>query len=826
MSRSVLIVDDLSVNRKILKATLRNDYDILEAANGEEALAVMRAHYKSLSAILLDIMMPVMDGYEVLRRMRSDASLAPIPVIMITGNEDEEARVKCLDLGANDFVMKPYNPDIIRHCLRNNIVLRETEAAVHALQRDRLTGLYNRDAFFEKVQEAVQQHEAGYYIMAFFDIDKFKVINDQFGTSRGDEVLKYIADVFRNGFETHGGICCRVAADDFAVLYPASFIDSPELAALRRKSSAVEGLVSPITFSIGRYLVDDLSLSPSAMFDRAMLAAESVKGRYDEQIAQYDESMRKRLLSEQEVVTEMGAALAGNQFEAWYQPQYNHATGARVGAEALARWRHPQKGLISPGLFIPIFEKNGFVYELDKFIWEDACRHLRKWTDEGRDPLPVSVNISRYDIFRPDLVDVIAGLVKKYDLPVDLLRLEVTESAFSQSATQIIAVVQRLIDAGFTVEIDDFGSGYSSLNTLKDVPAQVLKLDMKFLESSTNSQRGGTIVESIVRMAAWLGMSVIAEGVETVQQADFLRSIGCDYIQGYLYARPMPAAEYEAHCEKSGREEKLLALETVENLDNNAFWDPRSMDTLIFNSYVGGACIFEYHNGEMYILRMNSKYIETFGEGVSDEIAFRQSPLDYMDERNRSILLANIQSAIDTGAECTCEICTVGLYGIEKPVYIRSAVRVIARASERYLLYCSVINITARREMMEQLRMSEEENRLAIQHSKTVVCRYNVATKQLKIAPHANAIFELVSLLEDVPDAPIRMGKISPETADGYRAFYDSMQGENLHQMTTLITVSAMSQKALSAKTDEVKKMLRAVNFEARECKWDIEDAI
>ncbi len=283
-------------------------------------------------------------------------------------------------------------------------------------------------------------------------------------------------------------------------------------------------------------------------------------------------------------------------------------------------------------------------------------------------------------------------------------------------------------------------------------------------------------MESIVRMAAWLGMSVIAEGVETVQQADFLRSIGCDYIQGYLYARPMPAADYEAHCKKSGKEEKLLALETVENLDNNTFWDPASMDTLIFNSYVGGACIFEFHNGEMHILRMNSKYIETFGEGVSDEIAFRQNPLDFMDEQNKAILLANIRHAIDTGAESTCEVCLIGLCAIEKPVYIRSAVRVIARASERYLLYCSVINITARREMMERLRVSEEENRLAIQHSETVVCRYDVETKTLKVAPHANAIFEMTSSLEDVPDASIRMGKISPETAEGYRAFYESIR--------------------------------------------------
>ena len=482
MARTLLIVDDLAANRWILSGMLNKEYTVWEASGGQEALELLSREHAAVSAVLLDIGMPGMDGYEVLRRIRSDAALSQMPVIMITGSEDEQTRVKSLSLGANDFVMKPYSSEIIKHCLKNNIALREAAETVSALQRDKLTGLYNREAFFERVERMVAAHAPGYYIMGCFDIDKFKVVNDQYGTRKGDEVLVHTATVFRDGFAPWGGVCCRIFADNFAAIYPASFRDTPEIKAIHARASHVEGLVLPITFSVGRYIIDDLTLSPSAMYDRAVLAANSVKGRYDVHIAVYDESMREQLIREQELVLEMEDALSAGQFEVWYQPQYNHSTEAMIGAEALVRWRHPRKGLIPPDRFIPVFEQNGFVYALDKFVWEEVCRSLRKWLDEGRSPLPVSVNISRYDMFRPDLIEVLTGLVRRYDLPIALLRLEITESAFAESAAHIVEIVRSLIGLGFTVEIDDFGSGYSSLKTLKVVPAQIIKLDMKFLE--------------------------------------------------------------------------------------------------------------------------------------------------------------------------------------------------------------------------------------------------------------------------------------------------------------------------------------------------------
>lgn len=717
MLRRILIVDDNVVNRKILRKILSNDYEVLEAGNGADALSVLEANVQTVSAVLLDIAMPVMNGYEVIKVMRADGDMSQIPVIVTTGNSDTDSEVEALSVGANDFIAKPYNYEIIKHRLRNTINLRETAALVNAARTDKLTGLYSREAFYEKAAQMIAEHETGFYVMACFDIDNFKVINDQYGSETGDKTLKYIAQTFKEGFEPVGGICSRIAADNFAVLYPEKFMNTDALAKIRDKAADVQGLLSPVTFSIGRYIINDLSLSISAMYDRAAIAEASVKGRFDTHIAQYDEIMREDILREQQIVNEMKDALAQEQFEVWFQPQYNHSTGALIGAEALVRWLHPKKGYIQPDVFIPVFERNGFIYELDRFVWEKSCAFLRRWIDEGRSPLPLSVNLSRYDLFQDNLTETIISIVEKYDIPVGFLRIEITESAFAKSTSQIIAVVKQLVEYGFTIEIDDFGSGYSSLNTLKDVPADVLKLDMRFLESKEITERSGNILESIVRMAKWLGMPVIAEGVENIEQAEYLKSIGCYYVQGYLYARPMKTSDYEALASGVIREEKMLILETVETLDNNAFWNPKSIETLIFNSYVGGACIFEYYRGAIELLRSNKKYApELVGDDVPIDTATAIEIDNYMDEANRAKMYDNIKRAIDTNDESICELQLIDLPHNPGVTYIRATVRLIARVGERMMFYSTIINMTAQREAERKVRETSEQLKSIIEN--------------------------------------------------------------------------------------------------------------
>lgn len=357
-----MIVDDNAMNRMLLKNTLKDDYDVLEAQSGSEALALMRKHCKLLSAVLLDIVMPEMSGYEVLERVREDPLLAQIPVLMVTGSEDEESRVKALSLGANDFILKPYNPDIIRHCLRNNIALRETASILNAIQRDKLTGLYNREAFFDRVNGLIKECEPGYYVLSCFDIDNFKLINDQYGAAEGDRILSEVGRAVREDMEKLGGIGARISADNFAVLIPNTKRDVSILRFIQQDRLAFSEKQS-FVFSVGRCVVSDLSLQASALYDRAYIAKQSVKGRYDKHMAYFDDTMLEKLVRDQQIIAEMDVALEQRQFEVWFQPQRNHATGALVGAEALVRWRHPEKGLIAPNDFIPLFEQNGFIYE-------------------------------------------------------------------------------------------------------------------------------------------------------------------------------------------------------------------------------------------------------------------------------------------------------------------------------------------------------------------------------------------------------------------------------------------------------------------------------
>ena len=709
MSKKILIVDDNEMNRAILCGALGEEYDILEATNGEEAITVLFRHHKMLSAVLLDLVMPVMDGFEVLRRMRANPSLAQIPVIVATAASDSNIEVRALSLGANDFVIKPYNPDIIRHRLRNTINLRETASTVNALQRDKLTGLYNRDGFFDKAEALLREHPPGYYIMAAIDIDNFKIINDQYGAAAGDRLLKQVGKIIERDMNCVDAICSRVSADNFAALYPADMIKKGRdfLTEIRSIKIAPTVKHSAIPFSVGRCHVTDLTLPVNAIYDRAFVAKQSVKGRYDEHLAYFDESMMEKLIREQRIVSEMDAALAAGQFEVWLQPQFDHVSGTLAGAEALVRWRHPERGLIPPGEFIPVFERNGFIYKMDKYVWEQTCILLRKWLDAGLEPLPVSVNISRYDLFRESLVDVISSLVRKYDIPARLLRLEITESAFAKSTAKVISVVKSLVSGGFTIEIDDFGSGYSSLNTLKDVPAQIVKLDMRFLESGDNSKCGGSILESVVRMTKWLGMDVIAEGVEERAQADFLKSIGCTCLQGYFYARPMPVPEYEAIAAGDTRRPRPEPVKTVSYLDSNNFWDPKSMDTLIFNSFVGGACIFEYHGGRIEILRTTDKYIQMLGAvGVNMDALYRLNWIDYMDEEGARALEAALEDSLKTGEEATGEYVFYNLPGCAPKTYLQSSLRVIAFSGDRYLVYCLCQNTTAQRLAEEALRAS------------------------------------------------------------------------------------------------------------------------
>lgn len=409
---------------------------------------------------------------------------------------------------------------------------------------DELTGIYNKQAFYAKTKEMLLDNPDKNFDLLRINIERFKVLNDLFGESTGDKLLRYIGKFLK---EINLPLCVsgRLYADNFVVCYEAGKGDSRRMINTLQMVADSFAINNRTILSFGLYRIDDKALPVSVMCDRANMALWKAKGNFKNPYCEYDEKMRQQVLKEQKIINAMEMAIQNKEFTLYLQPKYNIEKGTIIGAEALVRWISLENGFISPGDFIPVFENNGFVYEVDKFIWEESCRYLRKWLDEGREVHPISVNVSRIDLYDPKLVQHLVDLREKYQLPSQYLELEITESAYTEDPEQIITITRQLREAGFVILMDDFGTGYSSLNMLKDIQIDVLKLDMGFLKSSDYSAKGGNILTAILKMAESLKMQTIAEGVETKEQVEFLKSIGCKYVQGFYYSKPLPVDEFE-----------------------------------------------------------------------------------------------------------------------------------------------------------------------------------------------------------------------------------------------------------------------------------------
>lgn len=540
----ILIVEDNIINRKMLGQILTSQYTVLEAENGQEALTVLKEYGEEISLILLDIIMPVMDGYTFLAHIKADSAYSSIPVIVTMQSNGEADEVSALSHGASDFVAKPYRPQIILHRVASIIHLRETAAMINLMQYDRLTGLYSKEFFYGRVKEILVQNPNKEYDIVCSDIDNFKLINDIFGIPAGDQLLCDVADLYLK-YVGDKGICGRLNADQFACLLERGYEYKDEI--FIHKTAEINALSNAknVVMKWGIYRIHDKSQSIEQMCDWALLAARSIKGQYGKYFATYDNELRSKLLQEQKITDSMETALTENQFEIYLQPKYRIKDNQLAGAEALVRWNHPEWGFQSPAQFIPIFEKNGFITKLDQYVWERACEVLRDWDDKGYLPVSVSVNVSRADIYNANIADILMSIVRKYGLTPARLHLEITESAYTENPKQIIDTVGHLRKLGFVIEMDDFGSGYSSLNMLNKMPVDVLKLDMKFIQSETAKPVNQGILRFIMALARWMNLSVVAEGVETIEQLDRLKEIGCDCVQGYYFAKPMPVPEFE-----------------------------------------------------------------------------------------------------------------------------------------------------------------------------------------------------------------------------------------------------------------------------------------
>ncbi len=545
----MLIVDDVEINRVVLTQFFQEEYQIMEAENGQEAMSIIEN--QPVNIVLVDLVMPVMDGFQVLAMMKHNDQLAGIPVVVMTANNDGDSEARAMEMGAADFITKPYNPTIVRCRIRNVMAREENEwrkvaqiaqnrqlIEMHQhVEKDSLTGIYNREAFYRKAAELMQEHHQTQYSIVYLDISCFKVVNDLFRIETGNLILKTAAFYF-NVLTGGDGLCARIEADHFVLCKPTKNLDMDNLMVGLDSTIQSLGISHNVLFYAGVYPVDNAFLPVDQMCDRAHMALNRIKGRYMTRFAFYDKAMRDQMIEEQMIVRNMEYALQEGQFVINLQPVYEIPARKVIGAEALVRWNYP-KGPIPPSKFIPIFENNGFIVRLDRFVWEEACKVLRAQIDAGLEPVPISVNLSRLNFYSHDLLDFLQSLIKKYDLQPDLLKLEITESAYMENPHQLIAMVRAFRGAGFSVLMDDFGSGFSSLSMLKDLPVDVLKIDMAFVQEVDKSSRAGAIMESIVELGKHLNMDVVVEGVETQEQLDFLVKIGCREIQGYYFAKPL-----------------------------------------------------------------------------------------------------------------------------------------------------------------------------------------------------------------------------------------------------------------------------------------------
>jgi diguanylate cyclase (GGDEF)-like protein len=551
--RLILIVDDEQINREMLTNIVEHDFSCITAVDGEEALEIIRENANFLSLVLLDLKMPKMDGFEVIRKMKENEEYSDIPIIVLTS--DESAEVDALKLGASDFIVKPFSvPEVILTRMRKTIELFEDRDIIQSTEREELTGLFTKQYFYRYADQFDKFHPDMNMDAVFFDINHFHLINELYGRDSGDAVLLHMSDYLKEFREKTNCIVSRFESDKFFMYIEHGKVKYTDI--IEEINSHFDTFKDiHVRVRCGIYLNADKSLDVETRFDRAILAASTIRNNFSRTLAHYDAGIHEDKIYEERLISDMDGAIINDQFYLNYQPKYNISGDEPrlVSAEVLVRWNHPELGFISPGKFIPVFEKNGLIQKLDFYIWSKALEAAGRWKKEHGIELPLSVNVSRMDLYNPAMINYLIEELAKNGLRKETLYLEITESAYMDDSEQIADIVGRLQAEGFKIEIDDFGSGYSSLNMLADIPVDILKLDMRFIQNIKSNDKQEAMLRLIMDIAKHLNMQVIAEGVEEEKQVDFLKSIGCDIIQGYYFSKPLAEKDYIEHIIINGK---------------------------------------------------------------------------------------------------------------------------------------------------------------------------------------------------------------------------------------------------------------------------------
>lgn len=566
---------------------------------------------------------------------------------------------------------------------------------IYILRKDNQFFSQNTD-FSNKVISLINNGTEKKYCFIAIDIEHFKMYNEWYGIDKGDIFLSDIAGLLIDIANRDNGVAGYFGDDNFCIVLPyeKELIDEMQELLLNyaKKKSQNAGFL-PV---FGIYRIDDDKIDLSFMYDRAVIALNQVKGNYNIRSCEFDEEMLNKMEIEHTMQRDVLRAIKEGEFTFFLQPQCNIKTGLIIGAEALVRWRHKDKGMVSPGSFIPILEKNGFIADLDCYVWEAVCKWIRSLIDRGIKPVPISVNVSRNDIYYLDVSKYILNLLEKYNLRHELLKVEITESSYMEGLSHMKETVETLQNAGVRVMMDDFGSGYSSLNMLKSVNIDVLKLDMKFLDINRDEEEKGIgILESVVDMARVIGLPTISEGVETVEQKNNLLDMGCLYAQGYHFFKPMCIEDFEVYL----KDENLMDYNGVhtnqaekmhirELLDANVF-----SDTMI-NNILGAIAFFEVVDDKVRIIRSNENYYKVIGKSIENVNEDEEEDfLADVFEDDRSIVYDVFNKAVNKRLKGAAEDIRFIKYNGDM-IWLRLRVFYLNDRQNKKVFYGSVMDVT------------------------------------------------------------------------------------------------------------------------------------
>lgn len=565
---SILVVDDVPENIHELLEALKDEYRIQVACNGAKALeTILGAEPPDL--VLLDVVMPEMDGYEVCRRMKATAAGNRIPVIFVTVVDATEDKVRGFELGAADYITKPFDIDEVKARVRTHLELARLRRFLEDLvaqrtallevseekyrvlaHRDPLTGLPNRVLFAELLNHAIVQAERNQtqFALLFLDLDNFKTINESLGHSRGDQLLVAVGGRLQGLFPESDAVA-RIGGDEFNILLD----DAAEMASIDLMAQRIlDALAEPfmldgqsvyIGSSIGIALYPGDGRDAENLQSSADAALHQAKAQGRGILRFFSPEMTSRAKARLTLEAELRHAIDQNELCLHYQPQVDLISGQIVGIEALVRWQHPQRGLVPPNEFIPLAEESGLVVRLGGWVLHEACRQIKRWSEAGLALRQTSINVSAVQLSRGQLVDSVRQAIRDTGIQPEQLELEITESFVMTDREQAFKSLAELKSLGVCISIDDFGTGYSSLAYLQKLEVHKLKVDMSFVRDMTTNSGNASIVRAIIALGHSLGLEVIAEGVEEAGQARYLRSLQCDVMQGYLVSRPLPETE-------------------------------------------------------------------------------------------------------------------------------------------------------------------------------------------------------------------------------------------------------------------------------------------